>query len=485
MAIRTAIYAAALSAAAMVSACKDKALGPIVVSAIGGAPELRNPNLEPLDPPSAILIHSVAQGLVRFDAAGQIEPALAQSWIVSNDGLRYTFRLARTNWKNGRPVTAEQVVARLRAATAGASRNPLKPLLGAIDRIEAMTENVLEITLKTPRPNFLQLLAQPQMGIIRKEEGTGPYRAEPQGPGAVLLRLPEEEQEEQESGDVDTAIVLKGESAALGVARFGRGMSDLVTGGTIGDLPIARAAAPAAGALRFDPVAGLFGLEFTSSEGIAADPALRQALAMAIDRAALVAALGVPTLQPRETLVPAGIDDFPSPSVPDWAAAPLPLRRERASRAIQEAGVELDRPLRVLVPDSPGYRLVFAHVRQAWRAIGIDAEPVKLEKEADLKLVDAVAPATVASWYLRRFTCGTSKVCSAEADSLLAAARVTQDSAERRRLIAEADRILTATTPFIPLVGPVRWSLVSPRLTGFRPNSFGRRFIGGLVEASR
>jgi ABC-type transport system substrate-binding protein len=76
-------------------------------------------------------------------------------------------------------------------------------------------------------------------------------------------------------------------------------------------------------------------------------------------------------------------------------------------------------------------------------------------------------------------------VCSAEADSLLAAARIAQDPAERRALLGEADRLLTAATPFIPLMGPVRWSLVSPRLTGFQPNPFGRRFIGGLVEGRR
>jgi ABC-type transport system substrate-binding protein len=76
-------------------------------------------------------------------------------------------------------------------------------------------------------------------------------------------------------------------------------------------------------------------------------------------------------------------------------------------------------------------------------------------------------------------------VCSVEADGLLAAARATQKLAERQALLAEVDRILTGITPFIPLTAPVRWSLVSPRVTGFKPNPFGRRFIGGLVESRR
>jgi peptide/nickel transport system substrate-binding protein len=484
MAIRKALLVAALGAAALLGACKDKAEGLVAVSAIGSPPELRNPNLQPLDPPSAMLVHAAAQGLVRFDAAGQIEPALAQSWIVSNDGLRYTFRIARTNWPDGRPVTAEQVVARLRATTAGASKNPLKPLLGVIETIEAMTENVLEVSLKAPRPNFLQLLAQPELGIIRKEQGTGPYVAERQPAGAILLRLPKEEGEEEPDGS-SGELVLRGEHAALAIARFRRGMADLVSGGTVGDLAIARAAALPAAALRFDPVAGLFGLEAVRASGPAGDPEIRQALSMAIDRGTLVTALAVPGLQARETLIPAGIEELPAPALPGWAADPLPARRDRAADAVRGAGNAAARPIRVLVPSGPGYRLVFAHLRRDWRAIGIDAEAVQRESEADLRFVDAVAPATLASWYLRRFVCGASAICSPEADAALAAARVARAPAERQALLATADRVVTDLTAFIPIAAPVRWSLVSPRLTGFQPNSFGRHFIGGLVEEPR
>src|SRR3954471_8973526 len=120
-----AVLAAGLT---LVSGCRREASGPIVVSAIGGAGRMTNPNREPLDTAPAFLLQSVAQGLVRFDATGDVEPGLAQSWIVSNDGLRYTFRLARMDWPGGGGrIPAEAVVARLRAAAAPASRNPLKP----------------------------------------------------------------------------------------------------------------------------------------------------------------------------------------------------------------------------------------------------------------------------------------------------------------------------------------------------------------------
>src|SRR3546814_10004486 len=80
----------------------------------------------------------------------------------------------------------------------------------------------------------------------------------------------------------------------------------------------------------------------------------------------------------------------------------------------------------------------------------------------------------LAGWYLRHFSCEASVICSAEADALLEAARTEQAMAERRTLLAQADRLLTDATAFIPLTAPVRWSLVSPRLSGFQVNPFSR-----------
>jgi oligopeptide transport system substrate-binding protein len=468
-------------AALLLASCTEAGSGPIVVSAIGPAPVLANPNLVALEPPSAMLVYAIAQGLVRFDAAGQIEPALAQSWTVSDDGLSYVFRLARLEWPNGQPVTAEQVATRLRAAASRASRNRLKPVLGAIREIEAMTDRVIEIRLEGPRPHFLQLLAQPEMAVLRNGAGTGPYRAEPDGSGAIRL---EPVEDDPEDGLTEPPLILRGEPGPIAVARFASGLSDLVTGGTVGTLPLARSAGVDE-AIRFDPVGGLLGLAYSRASGPLAEADVRRALSMAIDRAALVAALGVPNLAPRTSLLPAGVDELPQPTLPAWDASPLPERQNQARALL--AAVTDGEPLRlrIAMPDGPGYRLLFAYLRRDWRAIGVEAEAVGPDERADLKLIDEVAPALLASWYLRRFTCQTSAVCSAEADTALAAARSAANPAERQSRLAEADRLLTGLSPFVPLAAPVRWSLVSPRLTGFQPNPFAIHFPSGLVASRR
>jgi peptide/nickel transport system substrate-binding protein len=470
-----------LAATLLLAACGDEAGGPVAVSAIGGAPRLVNPNREPIDPAAAVLIQATAQGLVRFDAGGEIEPALAQRWIVSDDGLRYTFRLGKAQWQGGGRITAEQVVARLKAAAAPASRNPLAPVLGAIDEIVAMTDDVLEISLKSPRPTFLELLAQPEMAIVRGGAGSGPWRAEPQPDGSVRLSLPHGD--DDEASDVAPPLLLRGERAAPAVARFGEREADLVLGGTLADLPLARAARPSTAQLRFDPVGGLFGLAFTGEAGPFASAEARQALAMAIDRPTLVVALGVPGWPVRQSLLPPGVEGLAQVSAPAWIRDPLEARRARAAALLREASDGGRTRVRVALPEGLGYRLLFAYLRRDWAAIGVEAVRVPAAAPADLRLVDEVAPAGLASWYLRHFSCESSRVCDPAADEMMAAARIAPDAASRRGLLANADRILAGLGPFIPLTAPVRWSLVAPRLNGFRPNPSGRHAIGELIRA--
>lgn len=478
MATRPTLRLALAAAMLCLTGCRGSDGGPISVSAIGDAPQLRNPNLQPVDSASAFLMEATAQGLVRFNAEGEIEPALAQSWIVSDDGLRYTFRIRRTSWLGGGPVTAAQVAGRLRAALSRASRNPLKAVLGAVAEIEPMTDSVLEISLRGPRPNFLQLLAQPELAILERGGGTGPYRIAETGPEGMRLTI---ERGEDESGPEGPDIFLRGEPAPVAIARFAERRTDLVTGGTIGDLSLVRATEIPSSRLIFDPVSGLFGLAFTANSGPLADPAVRRALAMAVDRDALITALGVPRLASRTSLAGPGLTELPSPAQPEWAAQPLAARRERAGAAIAGLGLAAPIRLRVAIPDGPGYRLAFAQLRRDWRIIGVEAERVPLGAPAELRLIDAVAPANLASWYLRQFGCDVSPVCDAAADRALLAARLAPRPADRNAHFATADRILTELTPFIPLTAPVRWSLVAQRLRGFRPNMFARHSATELI----
>lgn len=476
------LLAALAGLVAALPGCGEVETGPVRVVAIGAPPALANPSREPLSPAAALLLDATAQGLVRFDAAGEIEPALAQSWIITDEGRRYTFRLRRTTWSGGEPVTARQVVERLQAVLTRNSRNPLRHILGSIERIEAMTDQVLEIRLRSPRANFLQLLAQPELALLNQGQGSGPYRIADSANGALRLVPPTPDDEEEGPDATTPHILLSGASAARAIAAFRNEAADFVTGGTLGDLPVLAAGDVAADRIVFDPAAGLFGLAFATAEGPLGTAPLRQALAMAIDREAIAARFAVPALQLRTSIVAPGVDELAAPAQPDWAAAPFDQRRERARAIVADTITGGPLRLRVAVPDGPGYRIVFAHLRRDWRMIGVEAVAVPAGAPAELRLVDHVAPAELGSWYLRPFICGQSAVCDEQASLMLEGARVAATPGERQALLAQADAALTNAAVFIPLGSPLRWHLRSERMNGFRANPFARHTPTELIQ---
>jgi ABC-type transport system substrate-binding protein len=117
---------------------------------------------------------ATAQGLVAFDEQGRVVPALADRWIVTDDGESYIFRLREGEWRNGDPLTARAARAALEAAMRAVRKTPLGLDLGAVDEVRVMAGRVIEIRLHRPMPHFLQLLAQPELGLVHRKLGDGP-----------------------------------------------------------------------------------------------------------------------------------------------------------------------------------------------------------------------------------------------------------------------------------------------------------------------
>ncbi len=478
--IRRALCIALVAAAASLAmGCDRQAGGTVEVVVIGDVPEVTDPSKAPIGPADALLLASTAQGLVRFDARGLVEPGLAETWNVSDDGLSYIFRLANTEWPSGRRVTAEQVARLLRRAVAKSSKNPLRDAFGAIDEIVPMTDRVLEIRLSAARPELLQMLAQPEMALLYREEGAGPFRASRDGDIFSLERdvaAPDEEETRNEE------LQLRAASADEAVEAFAAGDADLVIGGTFADLPFARAAELPRRALQFDPASGLFGLVPVKADGPLANPEVRQLLSQAIDRDALLAGLAVPGLVPRTTVLEPGLANIPDPAPQPWVATPLDQRRP-ALVAAARGLFGNERPvITVSLPKGLGSDLLLGRLRQDWGAIGVTVERADKPSAADFRLVDDVAPSNAPAWFLRGFRCGVAKVCDEQADQLLEGARSTTVLAQRYALLLEASRRIDAVHLFIPLAAPIRWSLVSPRISGFAGNRFAIHTLTGLEE---
>jgi len=469
--IRTALPA--LLALALLAGCRQHDDGgPIEVGVIGApiTAARKDADRGPLDAPAAALVDATGQGLVRFDAGGQIMPGLAARWIVSDGGRSLIFRLPDLPDPGARPIEAESVARRIRAAIAADSRNALKPLLGAIDEVDAVTPQVIEIELKAPRPNLLQLFAQPDLAMGDPDHG--PFAIAAARDGVALLRpLPDRDADPDDPPRPPPSVLLRGQSAGRAVAWFVAGRSDLVLGGRFADLPVAHAAALPRDALRFDPVKGLFGLIFARADtGFTASADNRRALAMAVDRDRIGTLLDIPGWSPATAIVAPGTPEIEQPATPPWSTLALADRQAQARGLVGRWRAAHGAPpvLRIAMPPGPGARLLFASLARDWRAIGVQAVAAGAEDKADLRLIDEVAPADVASFYLRAFACDRQVVCSDVTDRLLVEARDADSLAERRVLLIQADALMANDSLFIALGQPVRWSLVAPGLDLYR-----------------
>jgi oligopeptide transport system substrate-binding protein len=365
---------------------------------------------------------------------------------------------------------------------APSSRDPLAVDFGPIDDIVAMTDRVIEIRLLQPQPHLLQLLAQPQLGLVYDGGGTGPFsvKATKAGNGLELTRdidTPDGDRPKRERVDLSAMPVEQALKA------FAAEKTDLVLGGTFADLPLAQAAEISRRALRFDPASGLFGLIPSRQEGPLASSEARQLLSQAIDRDALVASFAVPGLAPRATVLEPGLDNIADPVPPDWVAAPIADRRQALAAAAKRLFNGKAMPtVSVALPEGRGGDLLYQRLSSDWGALGLTVRRVGSDDSADFALVDEVAPSTSASWFLRHFRCDAAAVCDAHADELLKAAQDSLVPAQRSALLADAAQHIDAQQLFLPLAAPIRWSLVSPRIAGFAGNRFAIHTLTGLEQ---
>ncbi len=472
------------------SACDDSGDNrPVAVSIISTNLRLVDMNTGPAELGNQMMTSALRQGLVALNASGEIVPALAESWIVTDDGLSYIFRLRRIDWSGGKSVSAQDVARSLRQSLSIASRNAAKPYFAGVTEILAMTDRVIEIRLAIPQPYVLQLLARPEMGVVNLAQGTGPLALVSSDESGVVLKpvapIVDSEQAQAPANKADEVHVMV-DGAARSLTRFARRDVTAVLGGGFTNYPYVVARGFPSDVVRRDPAAGLFGLVAARSSAFLEQPYIRRALAMAIDRQSLVGRFRVENWRALETLLPRASAGVAAEAQPDWLVFSLEERRNRARQILRGVVKTGNTPtVRIALPDGPGARLIFAQLRADWNLIGVALERSKSSNDADLLLIDSIAAYNGLGWYFGRLACGQGFQCSAEADAAVVKARQAANDADRTLALSEAHRNLVEDQVFIPIAFPLRWSLAAPDLAGFRENSANFHPISALKTLSR
>ena len=151
---------------------------------------LEPPNLDPTAGAAAaideVVYANIFEGLTRFGPDGAVNPGLAATWDISEDGTVYTFALRPgVTFHDGTTLTADDVVFTLDRARAEGSTNAQPGLFANIVSAEAVDELTLRVTLDGPDGAFLFDMAWGDAVIVAPESaesnatnpiGTGPFR---------------------------------------------------------------------------------------------------------------------------------------------------------------------------------------------------------------------------------------------------------------------------------------------------------------------
>ena len=153
-------------------------------------------------------VHQLFNGLIQLSDSLTVEPCIAHSWIVSVDGLAYTFSLRTDVWFHESPLFSNGMSRRVVASdfvySFSRMLDPMVASPGAwifsvLDTrypntqngLKVVNDSTLTIHLSQPFPAFLGLLSMPYAAVVPHEvvEHYGKdFRANPIGTGPFYLK---------------------------------------------------------------------------------------------------------------------------------------------------------------------------------------------------------------------------------------------------------------------------------------------------------
>lgn len=416
---------------------------------------------------SFIVLDEIYDNLVKTDPNLKITPDLATSWTTSSDQLTWSFTLRKAKWSDGTDFTSADVVYTFQRIIEGKLAWASK--LSAVSTVSANGPNIVVLQLKQPEADLLLNLGGfSDMGIEEKSNvdsgaiknspiGTGPFelKAWQHGSGITLVPNPNYWGTKPKLGSIKFVFVSDPTVA----------LQDLQGGEVqwIENLPKQQVASLQQSSGGNFVVRSIPGTEYdymTLNETRAPynDARVRQAIASAIDRDAIVKAAQFGNGAVNETAIPKSSPWY-------YGYSPYALDVAKAKSLLADAGVHnLTMDMIVTTgwaPSVPEAQVVASELS----AIGITVKIRTLDfatwlSEEGAGHYDAYALAWIfgvspEDFYYAQHHCKAAfnfqHYCSPSVDQLLDQAKSTPDVAQRKGLYDQAVKQIVDDASYIYL----------------------------------
>lgn len=325
---------------------------PTAATALQSAPSgntLRLPGSEPptLDPAlagdatSAEYVVEIFSGLVTLDQNLKVVPDLAESWTVSDDRKTYTFKIRQNaTFHDGTPVTAQDFKYSIERTANPVTASPtadtyLGDIVGVKERLNRQASEVkgvevvdnftLKITIDAPKAYFLAKLTFPTAFVVDKKNverggrtwtdkpnGTGPYKLQEYTRSQRIVLTKNASYYLDPKPQIDQVEYIIGGGSFMTMYENGDLESVPVT---INDIErVTDTASPLNKELSISPSLDTNFIVFNTLKPPFDDPKVRQAFALAIDRAKIVDVVYRKMSIAADTILPPGMPGYTDPT---------------------------------------------------------------------------------------------------------------------------------------------------------------------------
>jgi oligopeptide transport system substrate-binding protein len=445
--------------------------------------------------------------LTRINAEGKVELAGAESVSVSDDRLHYTFKLRENRWSDGTPVTAHHYVAAWQSALAPTSpcsraellyvfANGQKAKKGEVavetTGIKAVDDKTLVVDLEFPTPYFLELMAQCIAApLINPEDHNltcfnGPFMVETWKKGDRLTLKPNPYYWDKAHVYLKQIDVYFIEDINTVFALYSKGDLDWV------GVPLAPLSVEliqhlqAAHQLKSHPIGRSFWVFLNTEHPALSSIHIRQALSLAIDRAAITNHIligGQPSVKPLSTQLLPVLQGVALKEDPQLALSYL-------QAGLTELGLTRETlpPLEITYSQQSCRKQVAEYLQETWhKQLGIDVRLRAMEwnvlRTNLAKGLFTISMAYEGAFYkdplelLERYATRNpsnfSQWLNTEFARILATAKYESNTSRRTQILSEAELVLMEQMPFIPICSDRVLFAHSPTLLDYVIDSIG------------
>ncbi len=472
------------------------------------------------------VVRNAFEGLMREVENGEVEEGIAESYEVSEDGLVYTFHIRENaKWSDGEDVTASdfeygwkralnpdtaaEYAYQLFYVKNGEAYNSGQASVEDVG-IKVINDKTIEVTLESPVPYFLSLLAMPVYFPVRQDiveangdkwalspetyVSNGPFKMTEWSAKESMTFVKNENYWDAENVKLETLVFRLIDDQTTTLSAFRNGELDIMEQPPTTEIQTLLDE----GVAKIYPYLGTYfymvnmsgkGL---SSEAVDAlqDVRVRKALSLAMDRTLITEKVSMGGETPATSYVPEGVLDTKGDEFhKDYSD--ITTNIEEAKKLLEEAGYPNGEGFPTLTftyNTASNHQMIAQAIQDMWKTnLGINVE-LKNEEWAVFQntrnnfqyeicrhgwIGDYNDPMTFLDMWVTGSGQNNAGYSNEEYDSLIAQAKAEQDGEKRTELLRQAEDVLMGDMPIIPIYYYTNVVCAKDNIKGFVKSPLG------------